>query len=142
MNQGVKGFVAQRINNPPSSVTRREIAAGLKVKQPPQRNQSHDSSRATGSPSPGVGQKHLGHVKNEQEQVDNQHGTSGNNRFSKANNGAEARHETRDLRERNIQIDAQGGAFDTDVSDDFDRSISDIQAPSGQRGFQERNAEG
>jgi Extracellular mutant protein 11 len=142
MNQGVKGFVAQRVNNPPSSITRREIAASLKVKQPPQRNQSHDSSRNTGSPSPGVGQKHLGHVKNEHEHVDSQHGTSGNGRFSKGNNGVQARHATRDFREGNIQVDAQGGAFDTDVSDDFDRSISDVPAPSGQRDFHERNVEG
>ncbi|KAI9774529.1 MAG: hypothetical protein M1840_002776 [Geoglossum simile] len=139
MNQGVKGFVAQRINNPPNAITRREIAAGLKVKQP-QRNQSHDSSRNTGSPSPSAGQKHLGHVKNEQEQVDGQHRTAGNNVFSKGNNRDGARHETRDFRERNIQI-PQGGAFDTDVSEDFDRSISDIQVPSSQRGFRERNAE-
>ncbi|KAI9785304.1 MAG: hypothetical protein M1839_000320 [Geoglossum umbratile] len=143
MSQGVMGFVAQRTIIPPSATARREIAAGLRVKQPPQRNQSHDSSRNTSSPNPDTGQKHLGPVKNEQGQVGSQRGASGGTQFSRGSNGAEIRHETRgDFHERNDQADAQGGAFDTDVSEDFDRSVSDVQAPNSQRGFREQNVVG
>ncbi|KAI9865089.1 MAG: hypothetical protein M1813_002407 [Trichoglossum hirsutum] len=139
MSHGVESFVVKRSNIPPNATSRRQIAASLKIKQTPtvrqtpQRNQSNDSSHYTNSPEPGVGQKHTGQVK--EEQADSQRGIPEDaQRFSKDGYGVESQHGLRgNIHKRDIPAETHRDVFDTDVSEDFDRSISDVQVPNSQR---------
>ncbi|KAH0548112.1 hypothetical protein GP486_008158 [Trichoglossum hirsutum] len=139
MNHGVESFVVKRSNVPPNATSRRQIAASLKIKQTPtihqtpQRNQSNDSSHYTDSPGPAVSQKLTGQAK--EEQIDSQRGIPEDaQRFSK-DGYVENRHGLRgSIHERDIHAETHRDAFDTDVGEDFDRSISDVQVSNSLRG--------
>ncbi|KAH0537207.1 hypothetical protein FGG08_005985 [Glutinoglossum americanum] len=140
MSHGVENFVAKRSSIPP--IARRQIAASLKIKQTPtvhqptpQRNQLIDSSRYTSSSGLSIGQKHIGQIKDEH--TDSRHGIlEDTKRFPK---DAYDTGFSGNIHERDVQADIHQDVFDTDVGEDFDQSISGVQAPNSQRGFRVQN---